>query len=82
MPTETLKVKDAGSLGSAMCGAVGIGLYKDLREAADDLVKFDKRYEPVPVNANIYNELFQIYCDIYESLDKNGVYRRLSEMQK
>ncbi len=51
IPTETLKVKDAGSLGSAMCGAVGIGLYKDLREAASDLVKFDRRYEPISTNA-------------------------------
>lgn len=82
IPTETLKVKDAGSLGSAMCGAVGVGLYKDLREAADDLVKFDRRYEPIPANAATYNELFEIYCDVYESLDKNGVYRRLSELQK
>ena len=82
IPTETLKVKDAGSLGSAMCGAVGIGLYKDLREAADDLVKFDRRYEPISTNAATYNELFEIYCDVYESLDKNGVYRRLSELQK
>ncbi len=81
-PTETLKVKDAGSLGSAMCGAVGVGLYKDIREAVDDLVKFDKRYEPIPKNVKIYEKLFGVYCDIYDALDKNGVYKRLSNMQK
>ncbi len=80
--TETLKVKDAGSLGSAMCGAVGVGMYKDIREAADDLVKFDKRYKPVPGNVRVYEELFGIYRDIYESLDKNGVYKRISHLQK
>lgn len=82
MPTETLKVKDAGCLGAAMCGAVGIGLYKNLREATDDLVKLDKRYEPIPENVHVYEELFSIYCDIYDSLDTNGVYKRLSDMQK
>ena len=82
MPTETLKVKDAGSLGSAMCAAVGIGLYKDVREAADDLVKFDKRYEPIPENVKIYEELYGIYSDIYDALDKNGAYSRLSRMQE
>ncbi|MCL5072636.1 MAG: FGGY family carbohydrate kinase [Actinobacteria bacterium] len=82
LPTETLHVKDAGSLGSAMCGAVGVGIYKDIREAADDLVKFDKRYEPVPENVKVYEELFGIYRDIYESLDKNGIYKRLSDLQK
>jgi xylulokinase len=82
LPTETLNVKDAGSLGSAMCGAIGVGMYKDIREAADDLVKFDKRYEPIPGNVKIYDELFGIYREVYESLDKNGVYRRISALQR
>lgn len=81
-PTETLKVKDAGSLGAAMCGLVGIGMYKDIREAADDLVKFDKRYEPIKKNSNLYQEIFEIYCDAYKGLEENGVYRRLSDLQK
>lgn len=81
-PTETLKVKDAGSLGAAMCGAVGVGFYKDIREATDALVKFDKRYEPIDENVKIYEDLFGVYCDIYDALDKNGVYTRLSNMQK
>jgi xylulokinase len=82
MPTETLKVKDAGSLGAAMCGAVGVGFYRDIREAADDLAKTDKRYEPIPENVNVYEELYGIYTDIYDSLDKKGVYERISTMQK
>lgn len=82
IPTETLKVKDAGSLGSAMCGAVGVGLYKDLREAADDLAKIDKRYEPIPENVKVYEDMYGIYCDIYDSLDKTGVYKRLAKMQE
>ena len=81
-PTETLKVKDAGCLGAAMCGAVGVGFYKDIREAADALVKFDKRYEPIDENVKIYEDLFGVYCDIYDALDKNGAYKRLSNMQK
>ena len=82
IPTETLKVKDAGSLGSAMCGAVGVGMYKDLREAADDLAKPDKRYEPIAEHVKVYETLFGVYRDIYDALDKNGVYKRLSGMQK
>ncbi len=82
MPTETLKVKDAGTLGAAMCGAVGVGFYKDLREAADDLAKTDKRYEPIPENVRIYSDLFSIYTDIYDSLDEKKVYRRLAHLQK
>jgi xylulokinase len=81
IPTETLKVKDAGSLGSAMCGAVGIGLYNDIREAAGDLAKADKRYDPIPANTPIYKELFDIYQSIYTSFDEKGIYKRLSQLQ-
>jgi xylulokinase len=82
MPTETLKVKDAAVLGSAMCGAVGVGMYKDIREAADDLAKPDKRYEPIPEHVGIYEELFGVYRDVYDALDKNGAYERLSRLQQ
>ena len=64
-----------------MCGAVGVGMYKDLREAADELVKFDKRYEPIPENVKVYDEMFGIYRDVYEALDKKGVYKRISSLQ-
>jgi hypothetical protein len=57
-------------------------LYKDVREAADDLVKFDKRYEPIPKNVKVFEELYGIYCDIYTALDQNGAYARLSRMQE
>jgi sugar (pentulose or hexulose) kinase len=81
IPTETLKVKDAGSLGAAICAAVGVGLYKDLAEGADALAKPDKRYEPISQNVAVYEELYGIYCDIYTALDANGAYLRLAKMQ-
>lgn len=79
--TETLQVKDAGSLGAAICAAVGVGIFKDLAEGADSLAKPDKTYEPIAQNAAIYEELYGIYCDIYSALDANGVYARLANMQ-
>lgn len=82
VPAETLKVKDAAVLGAALAGAVGVGLYANVREAVDDLVKFDKRYEPIPENAEKYRELFGIYCDIYQALSDNGVYDRIANLQK
>lgn len=81
IPTETLKVKDAGSLGAAICAAVGVGLYKDVAEGADALAKPDKRYEPISQNVAVYEELYGIYCDIYTALDANGAYSRLAKMQ-
>ena len=62
-----IKVETQGSI-----GAEDVLTDKDIREAVDDLVKFDKRYEPVPENVKVYENLFAIYRDIYESFDKNG----------
>lgn len=81
IPTETLKVKDAGSLGAAMCGAVGIGLYNDIREVADVLAKADKRYEPISSNVSIYEDLFDIYRSIYTSFEEKGIYKKIARLQ-
>jgi glycerol kinase len=48
LPIELTKTSEATSLGAAMCAAVGHGFYKDLSEAADHMVKLDKRYDPIP----------------------------------
>jgi sugar (pentulose or hexulose) kinase len=51
-----------------MCAAVGLGEYKDLREAAAVMVQVDKRFEPIPANVAIYQELFALYNDLFASL--------------
>ena len=64
---ETIKCPEATSLGAAMCAAVGHGVYKDLKEAAANMVQVDKRYEPIPKNVEIYAELFDLYNRFYEA---------------
>ena len=58
---ETIVCAEATSLGAAMCAAVGHGAYKDLKEAAAQMVQVDKRFEPIPANVEIYAELFDLY---------------------
>jgi xylulokinase len=65
---ETVVCSEATSLGAAMCAAVGLGEYKDLREAAAVMVQVDKRFEPIPANVAIYQELFALYNDLFASL--------------
>jgi len=65
---ETIVCQEATSLGAAMCAAVGLGEYKDLYEAAEAMVKVDKRFEPIPENVAIYGELFELYNDLFDSL--------------
>jgi xylulokinase len=70
-PIETVKVSEATALGAAMLGAVGVGIYKDIIEAAENMVQVDKRWEPIPENVAIYEELFEIFEDAFHALKKD-----------
>jgi xylulokinase len=81
LPAETLKVTDAAVLGAGLAGPVGIGEFKDIREAVGALVKPGKRYEPIPENVKIYQEMFDVYTKVYEALEEAGAYGQISAMQ-
>jgi xylulokinase len=81
-PVETLKVTDAALLGAAIFAGVGAGLFGDIREAVSKMVAVDKAYEPKRENASLYDELYGIYCGVYEGLEKNKVFERLAKVQE
>ena len=62
IPTE----KEAACLGSAMIGAVSDGVYESFRDAADKVVSFQKRFEPV--NSEKYQKKYQKFCALYEAM--------------
>jgi len=80
LPIELTKTSEATSLGAAMCAAVGHGFYKDLSEAADHMVKLDKRYDPIPEHVKQYQELAAIYEKMYAATSK--VFPDLNSYQK
>ena len=61
------------------------GSMSPIPENLEDVIalidKFDKRYGPIPENVRVYEDLYGIYCDIYDALDQNGVYSRLAGLQ-
>jgi len=58
-------VKEATSLGSAMVVGVAMGVYKDLGEAVEKLVRFERVYEPNMENHRIYQEYYKKWREIY-----------------
>ena len=69
-------------LGAAICGAVSVGLFGGIAEAARKLVKTDKRYEPNAQTVKVYEEIYGIYCAAYEALSRAKVFERIAEIQK
>jgi len=66
-----------------MLAGVGVGIFKNVQEAADAMVRVTRTYEPVPEHTKIYDELYDIYCSTYESLasPEHNVYKRLNDFQ-
>ena len=60
---------------------VGIGVFKDIIEGVENMIKVDKSFEPVSKNSKIYDELYNIYCRLYESLDSNKIFNALVTLQ-
>jgi xylulokinase len=77
-PVVTLEIEEATALGAAMLAGVGIGLYKDLSEAAQRVKKPGKLFEPNKKLTPLYSELFEIYKEIYPSLQRinSRIYNR------
>ncbi len=60
---RTLAFGETGILGAAALAGVGSGIYADLGQATDALVRFDRTYTPDPVAFATYSALFEIYKD-------------------
>jgi xylulokinase len=80
-PVQTLKVTDAALLGAAIFAGTGSGCFKDIGEAVDGMVAVDSVCEPVQENAEIYDELYDIYCRVYEGMNEREVFEKLSCVQ-
>lgn len=60
--------EDAACMGAAMLAGKAVGVYKDIEEAADRLVKIREKFEPNEKNFESYQNLYKKYVKLYESL--------------
>ena len=79
---ETVKVKDAAVLGAAILSGVGTNIFYDINDGVKRMVKIDKVFKPIKENVDLYKNLYEIYCDIYEGLENKNVYESIAKIQK
>jgi xylulokinase len=67
LPLHVLAFQEMGTLGAALLAGVGGGVYGSLEEAARvaDLIADTKIVEPDPEQAQLYDELFILYEELY-----------------
>ncbi|MHB1314552.1 MAG: FGGY-family carbohydrate kinase [Christensenellales bacterium] len=59
IPVATINCMEPGAFGDALLGGVASGIYNNIRDIADKLIRITKVFEPNPVNMNIYDEKYK-----------------------
>ena len=80
-PVSTLEVEDATLLGAAIMAAYAAGLFENLKEGADKMVRIQKTYNPIAENVKVYAELYEIFCKTYEGLSEKDVFKSIARLQ-
>ena len=58
---------EVGSLGAAVCGGVGVGIYPDF-SAANEFLSVEKEFEPNLRHTQLYREKLELYRKCYPAL--------------
>lgn len=78
IPAVRSEVNNAAGLGSAICVAVGLGVYESFDEAIDNMVKVSTTFTPDPDNHALYQQMAAVYADIPSHTD--DVFRKSFEI--
>lgn len=65
VPIYLTEQSEATALGTAICGAVGAGLFGDMTAASEEMVRVTGEIEPNPLWAETYDTLFARYVETY-----------------
>jgi L-ribulokinase len=70
VPIKVAASEQTCALGAAMFAAVAAGIYDSVADAQEKIGSgFSRTYTPDPVNAKVYDELYQQYLKLGESLE-------------
>jgi len=68
LPCVVMDTEESTALGVAILAAVGAGLYPNLPEAIDKMVRVRRRIEPDPDRAEAYEHVYQRYARLHGQL--------------
>ena len=68
IPFETLQSRETTCLGAVILAGIGCGVFHDLKEGCNTLVRFKKKYIPDSSNHAVYQSVFEKYIKLYDQL--------------
>ena len=70
-PLDAVLFADTNALGAAMCGAAGVGIYKDVISASKAMAPKVTSYLPEEKAASFYNSIYrEVYEGLYDSIEE------------
>ena len=73
-PIELLEVKELGCLGAAMCAGIGAGLFTDVSDAVDKVVRIKEVFTPDQNRKTLYNEIIEQWNNCMK-FSNNEIYK-------
>ena len=67
-PVEVPELDEAVPLGAAILAGIGVGLYRDERDAFDRVNRPGRVYEPSPALRGLYDERYDVFTRLYPAL--------------
>jgi len=65
---EVPRVRETAVVGAAILAALGAGIHPDLRSAIAAMTWIERRFEPDPARAAVYDEVFDAYVGLYPAI--------------
>ncbi|MBI4856096.1 MAG: hypothetical protein HY818_05070 [Acetobacterium woodii] len=81
VPIRKLEIPDATIVGAAVIAGVGAGWFKDVTEGVSSMVRYLETIEPIPENVKRYNEIYDIYKNLYTALNENSLYAQFAKLK-
>lgn len=70
-------LEEATSMGAALAGGVGVGLWKDFSQV-EQMIQVEREARPDTRRQTLYDELYGIFNEIYSALDGAGIFGKLA----
>ncbi len=68
VPVKTMECSEAGCMGAALLAGVGTGVFQNLKQGVDEMVRVKNIYRPNEKRMEKYSQLFSIYQKLYPAL--------------
>ncbi|MGH2409675.1 MAG: xylulokinase, partial [Chloroflexota bacterium] len=72
-------LEEATSMGAAVAGGIGVGLWKDFAQV-EQMIQIERETHPDPRNRSRYDQLYAIFNEVYRALDDAAVFSKLAAL--